>query len=173
MRTRWTSGTSGKRSSNRSRRASPRPRPPAVSAWTEQRSSVTASFSMSAAAPCSRAEGPRQGSEARRESDEAPRTRPRSEAVGYPLPEGRVVPFCRRRGEGERGNDLPSGKAPFQEPKERSKRATERDEFLRGLWRAQIGRIEPGRFVFVDEMGVHTSLGFPVCLRAHRRAGVL
>jgi len=29
---------------------------------------------------------------------------------------------------------------------------------LRSLWRAEIGRIEPGRFVFVDEMGVHTSL---------------
>ena len=34
----------------------------------------------------------------------------------------------------------------------------ERDEFLRLLWRNEIGRIDPERLVFVDEMGTHTSL---------------
>jgi transposase len=29
---------------------------------------------------------------------------------------------------------------------------------LRGLWRMQIGRVDPERLVFVDEMGTHTSL---------------
>jgi hypothetical protein len=44
------------------------------------------------------------------------------------------------------------------EPKKRSKGAAERDEFLRLLWRTQMGGLDPGRLVFVDEMGVHTSL---------------
>jgi hypothetical protein len=29
---------------------------------------------------------------------------------------------------------------------------------LRLLWRMQSGRIDPGRLVFVEEMGTHTSL---------------
>jgi transposase len=29
---------------------------------------------------------------------------------------------------------------------------------LRALWRMEVGRIDPGRLVFVDEMGTHTSL---------------
>jgi transposase len=29
---------------------------------------------------------------------------------------------------------------------------------LRVLWRMEVGRIDPGRLVFVDEMGTHTSL---------------
>jgi transposase len=40
----------------------------------------------------------------------------------------------------------------------RSTGAAERDEFLRVLWRMEVGRIDPGRLVFVDEMGTHTSL---------------
>ena len=37
--------------------------------------------------------------------------------------------------------------------------ASERDEFLRAAWRALVaGRLEAGRFVFVDEMGTNTSL---------------
>ena len=35
----------------------------------------------------------------------------------------------------------------------------ERDEFLRAAWRAEVsGSMEASRFVFVDEMGTHTSL---------------
>jgi transposase len=29
---------------------------------------------------------------------------------------------------------------------------------LRALWRTEVGRVDPGRLVFVDEMGAHTSL---------------
>src|SRR5512133_4077098 len=37
--------------------------------------------------------------------------------------------------------------------------ATERDEFLRTAWRVMVAaEIDPRRLVFVDEMGVHTSL---------------
>jgi DDE superfamily endonuclease len=39
-----------------------------------------------------------------------------------------------------------------------SKGAAERDEFLRLLWRTEVGRVDTGRLVFVDEMGTHTSL---------------
>jgi hypothetical protein len=46
----------------------------------------------------------------------------------------------------------------FAQPKKRSKGAVERDEFLRSLWRMEVGRIDPSGLVFVDEMGTHTSL---------------
>jgi transposase len=37
--------------------------------------------------------------------------------------------------------------------------AVERDEFLRAAWRKMVsGRVDPKRFVFVDEMGTNTSL---------------
>jgi transposase len=36
--------------------------------------------------------------------------------------------------------------------------ATERDEFLRAAWRVMVIEVDPERLVFVDEMGVHTSL---------------
>src|SRR5918994_1462618 len=49
----------------------------------------------------------------------------------------------------ERGT-LEPRKAPGKKPK--------RDEFLRSLWRMEVGRIDPGQLVFVDEMGTHTSL---------------
>ena len=42
--------------------------------------------------------------------------------------------------------------------KKRSGGAAERDEFLRSLWRIEVGHIDPERLVFVDEMGTHTSL---------------
>ncbi len=29
---------------------------------------------------------------------------------------------------------------------------------MRALWRTEVGRVDPGRLVFVDEMGAHTSL---------------
>jgi transposase len=37
--------------------------------------------------------------------------------------------------------------------------ATERDEFLRAAWRSMVAaEVDPSRMVFVDEMGLHTSL---------------
>ena len=41
----------------------------------------------------------------------------------------------------------------------RGRVATERDEFARAAWRVMVAAaVEPKRLVFVDEMGVHTSL---------------
>ena len=77
--------------------------------------------------------------------------------MGHPLSEGRV-PGRRGGGEGERIDDLPDSKTPLMESKKRSRGAAERDEFLRLLWRMEIGSIDPERLVFVDEMGTHTSL---------------
>ena len=36
--------------------------------------------------------------------------------------------------------------------------ASERDEWLRLVWRSTFGRLDGRRLVFVDEMGTHTSL---------------
>lgn len=37
--------------------------------------------------------------------------------------------------------------------------ATERDEFLRASWRVMVAAaVEPEKLLFVDEMGMHTSL---------------
>ncbi len=48
---------------------------------------------------------------------------------------------------------------PGMEPKKRSVGAAERDEWLRAAWRVTLAQhIDPERFVFVDEMGAHTSL---------------
>jgi len=60
---------------------------------------------------------------------------------------------------GERSDDLPHAQTPVAQSKKRTKGAAERDEFLRGLWREELGRIDAQqRLVFVDEMGTHTSL---------------
>src|SRR5215212_1971859 len=61
-------------------------------------------------------EGSRQSSEAGREDDQATRQGPPTEAVGHPLPEGRVL-VRSVGGEGERSDGLPSGRTPPQEPK--------------------------------------------------------
>src|SRR3712207_4210049 len=66
--------------------------------------------------------------------------------------------FAMLGGEGKRSDGLPGSRTPQQEPKKRSRGAAERDEFLRSLWRMEVGRIDPERLVFVDEMGTHTSL---------------
>jgi hypothetical protein len=45
------------------------------------------------------------------------------------------------------------------EPKKRSLAAGEREEFLRAAWREMVARrVDPGRLVFVDEMGSNVSL---------------
>ena len=45
------------------------------------------------------------------------------------------------------------------EPKKRSVGASERDEWLRAAWRVFVADvISPQRFIFVDEMGVNTTL---------------
>ena len=77
--------------------------------------------------------------------------------MGYSLPES-GVPFCPLGGEGERSDDLPDATTYLTHSKKRSRGAAERDEFLRSLWRMEVGCIDPGRLVFVEEMGTHTSL---------------
>lgn len=47
---------------------------------------------------------------------------------------------------------------PREQSKKRSAGASERDEWLRLVWRATISTVECERLVFVDEMGAHTSL---------------
>src|SRR3712207_6430254 len=46
------------------------------------------------------------------------------------------------------------------DPQKGGRSAAERDEFLRAAcWRVMVAaQVDPGRLVFVDEMGVHTSL---------------
>ena len=46
----------------------------------------------------------------------------------------------------------------LSQPKKRTKGAKEREEFLRLLWRMELGCVDPECLVFVDEMGTHTSL---------------
>src|SRR5215217_8719681 len=56
---------------------------------------------------------------------------------------------------------MPHAQASVSQPKKRTKRtkgAEERDEFLRSVWREELGRVDPSRLVFIDEMGTHTSL---------------
>src|SRR5215213_550953 len=77
--------------------------------------------------------------------------------MGHPLSEGRV-PIRGVRSEGERSHHLSYARAPLAQSKKRTKGAKERDEFLRSLWREELGRIDAERLVFVDEMGTHTSL---------------
>src|SRR5215211_5002139 len=102
-------------------------------------------------------EGSRQEAEAGREGQEAARRRPQREGVGHPLPEGRV-PFRRLGSFGERSDGLPDATTSLTKSKKRTKGAAERDGFLRVLWRLEVGRIDPERLVFVDEMGTHASL---------------
>ncbi len=61
-------------------------------------------------------------------------------------------------GRGERGDGLPGNQAPGAQPKKRSARASERDEWLRLVWRSTFGKLDGRRLVFVDEMGTNTSL---------------
>src|SRR5215212_6258810 len=77
--------------------------------------------------------------------------------MGDSLSEGRV-PLRRQRGIGERGYRMPHAQASVSQPKKRTKGAEERDEFLRSVWREELGRVDPSRLVFIDEMGTHTSL---------------
>jgi hypothetical protein len=53
---------------------------------------------------------------------------------------------------------MPHAQASVSQPKKRTKGAEERDEFLRSVWREELGRVDPSRLVFIDEMGTHTSL---------------
>ena len=77
--------------------------------------------------------------------------------MGYPQAEGRV-PLYGLWNKGERSDDLSVDQAPRTQPKKRSTGASERDEWLRLLWRCAFSALSCNRLVFVDEMGAHTSL---------------
>jgi transposase len=53
---------------------------------------------------------------------------------------------------------LPNATTHLAHPKKRCRGAAQRDEFLRSLWRMELGRIDAERLLFVGEMGTHTSL---------------
>ena len=77
--------------------------------------------------------------------------------MGYPQAEKRVSLWS-MQSKGERGNDLPRHQASRAQPKKRSAGASERDEWLRLVWRFTVGTLDGRRLVFIDEMGTHTSL---------------
>ena len=68
--------------------------------------------------------------------------------MGHPLPKSRVPARGVGGGERERSDGLPRGRTPAQEPKKRSEWAAERDEFLRLLWRMEVG--PPGVIALED-----------------------
>ena len=63
------------------------------------------------------------------------------------------------RGFGEPLDDVPRHSSDRFDAQKGGRTATERDEFLRAAWRVMVAaQVDPGRLVFVDEMGLHTSL---------------
>ena len=60
---------------------------------------------------------------------------------------------------GEPLYDVPRHRANRFHPQKGGRYATERDEFRRATWRVMVAAVvDPESLVFVDEMGVHTSL---------------
>ena len=77
--------------------------------------------------------------------------------MGYAQAEKRVS-IRSMWSQSERDDDLPVHQAPFSQPKKRVAGASERDEWLRVMWRSTMGKLDGKRLMFVDEMGTHTSL---------------
>src|SRR5215217_4359355 len=64
-----------------------------------------------------------------------------------------------KRGFGEPLDDVPGHSSDRFDAQKGGRSATERDEFLRTAWRVMVAQeVDSGRLVFVDEMGLHTSL---------------
>jgi hypothetical protein len=64
-----------------------------------------------------------------------------------------------KRGFGEPLNDMPRRSSDRFHAKKGGRTATERDEFLRAAWRVMVAaEVDPRRLVFVNEIGLHTSL---------------
>src|SRR5215218_1764025 len=103
-------------------------------------------------------EAPGLQTEARRSGEEAPASGPPRAPCGDAAAEARVSGAC-GGSTGERSHRLADARAYGMEPKKRSVGASERDEFLRALWRAMIaGTTQAERFVFVDECSTNVSL---------------
>ena len=77
--------------------------------------------------------------------------------MGYAQAEKRVS-IRSMWSQSEQDDDLPVDQAPFSQPKKRAAGASERDEWLRVMWRSTMGKLDGKRLMFVDEMGTHTSL---------------
>jgi len=58
----------------------------------------------------------------------------------------------------QHGDDVAGLGASRLAAQKKSLIATERDEGARAAWRHEVARLDPARFVFVDESGTHTSL---------------
>src|SRR5215213_9224843 len=65
----------------------------------------------------------------------------------------------RKRSFGEPLDDVPRHSSDRFHAQKGGRVATERDEFLRAAWRVMVAaQVDSGQLVFVDEMGLHTSL---------------
>jgi hypothetical protein len=103
-------------------------------------------------------QGSGQTTQDRRASWEAPRSRPPGAPVCHPKGAMRVRGGC-GRGFGEPLDDVPFHSSDRFHPQKGGRTPTERDEFLRAAWRVMVAaQVDPGWLVFVDEMGLHTSL---------------
>src|SRR5215217_7717957 len=78
---------------------------------------------------------------------------------GRPISLQSAVRGGHKRGFGEPLHDVPRHSSDRFHAQKGGPSATERDEFLRAAWRVMVAaEVDPERLVFVDEMGLHTSL---------------
>src|SRR5919112_3058018 len=112
--------------------------------------------------PEGRAPRTRQGSWETAQDGRASRQAPRRGPKGAPVrhAEGALrVRGGHKRGFGEPLDHVPRHRQDRFDAQKGGRNATERDEFLRAAWRSMVAaEVDPSRLVFVDEMGLHTSL---------------
>src|SRR5215213_7818201 len=102
--------------------------------------------------------GSRQTAQDRRASRQAPRRGSEGAPVRHPKGALRVR-ASRKWGFGEPLYHVPCHSQDRPHPQKGGPSATERDEFLRAAWRLMVAaEVDPSQLVFVDEMGIHTSL---------------
>src|SRR5215218_9972039 len=95
---------------------------------------------------------------ARRALQEAAPSGSRGAPLSHPAREVRVPAGGSIRG-GQPLHLVPSHKADGRDQEKGGRSAQERDEFLRATWRVLVAEVlDPGKLVFVDECGTHTSL---------------
>src|SRR5919112_673071 len=112
--------------------------------------------------PKGRASGAGQGSGQTVQDRRADQQAPRGGSPRAPVchPKGALrVRGGRKRGFGEPLDDVPRHSSDRFDAQKGGRSASERDEFLRAAWRVMVAAtVDPERLVFVDEMGLHTSL---------------
>ena len=93
-----------------------------------------------------------------RASQQAAPSGSRGAPLSHPAREVRVPAGGGIRG-GQPLHRVPSHKADGLHQEKGGRSATERDEFLRAAWRVLVAEVlDPGKLVFVEECGTHTSL---------------